>query len=159
MEPRIEILPQKHLIGKSLKMSLSNNKTFHLWSSFMPYKNTIENTVGSDLYSMQIYDALYFKNFNPNTEFTKWAAIEVTGFTNAPNELERYIVKGGLYTVFLHKGTPQEFPKTMQFILGDWLPKSEYAIDNREHFELLGEKYKNNDPGSEEEVWIPIKKL
>jgi hypothetical protein len=25
------------------------------------------------------------------------------------------------------------------------------------HFEVLGDKYKNNDPSSEEEVWIPIK--
>lgn len=25
------------------------------------------------------------------------------------------------------------------------------------HFEVLGEKYKDNDPTSEEEIWIPIK--
>lgn len=32
-----------------------------------------------------------------------------------------------------------------------------YEIDFRPHFEILGEKYKNNDPGSEEEVWIPVR--
>lgn len=157
MEPRIEILPKKNLVGKSLKMSLSNNKTFDLWRSFMPYKNTIENVLEPHLYSMQIYDALYFKNFNPTTEFTKWAAVETTDFTNVPKGMQTHILKGGLYAVFLHKGTPQEMPKTMQFILGVWLPKSGYEIDDREHFELLGENYKNNDPNSEEEVWIPIK--
>jgi AraC family transcriptional regulator len=26
----------------------------------------------------------------------------------------------------------------------------------RPHMELLGEKYRNNDPHSEEEIWIPI---
>lgn len=26
------------------------------------------------------------------------------------------------------------------------------------HFEILGEKYKNNDPLSEEDIWIPIKR-
>ncbi len=38
------------------------------------------------------------------------------------------------------------------------LPNSEYELENRPHFEVLGEKYKNNDPNSEEEIWIPIKK-
>jgi len=30
-------------------------------------------------------------------------------------------------------------------------------LDNRPHFEVLGEKYKNGDPESEEEIWIPVK--
>jgi AraC family transcriptional regulator len=29
-------------------------------------------------------------------------------------------------------------------------------LDDRPHFEVLGEKYKNNDPTSEKEIWIPI---
>jgi AraC family transcriptional regulator len=48
-------------------------------------------------------------------------------------------------------------PKTFQYIFGTWLPNSEYVLDNRPHFEILGEKYKNDDPTSEEEIWIPIK--
>jgi predicted transcriptional regulator YdeE len=35
---------------------------------------------------------------------------------------------------------------------------TEKKIDNRPHFEVLGDKYKNNDPSSEEEIWIPIRK-
>jgi AraC family transcriptional regulator len=35
------------------------------------------------------------------------------------------------------------------------LPGSEYFLDNRPHFEVLGDKYKNNDPTSEEEIWKP----
>ena len=50
-----------------------------------------------------------------------------------------------------------EFSKTMQHIFTRWLPESNYRLDNRPHFEVLGERYKNNDPNSEEEVWIPIK--
>lgn len=29
-----------------------------------------------------------------------------------------------------------------------WLPNSDYLLDDRPHFELLGDKYKNNDPNS-----------
>jgi len=30
-------------------------------------------------------------------------------------------------------------------------------LDDRPHFEVLGDKYKNADPDSEEEIWIPIR--
>jgi AraC family transcriptional regulator len=30
-------------------------------------------------------------------------------------------------------------------------------LDNRPHFEILGEKYKQGSPDSEEEIWIPVK--
>jgi AraC family transcriptional regulator len=43
-----------------------------------------------------------------------------------------------------------------QYIYSTWLPASGYALDNRPHFELLGEKYKQGSPHSEEEIWIPI---
>ncbi|MGK2861531.1 MAG: GyrI-like domain-containing protein [Chitinophagaceae bacterium] len=43
------------------------------------------------------------------------------------------------------------------YIFNTWLPPSGYDLDNRPHFEILGEKYKNDDPLSEEEIWIPIK--
>ena len=49
------------------------------------------------------------------------------------------------------------FVKTLMFILNSWLPNSEFDIDNRPNFEVLGEKYKRTDPSSEEDIWIPIK--
>lgn len=158
-EPRIEILPEKKLVGKSLQMSLAKNTTPQLWRSFMTQKATIINTIGTDLYSIQVYNDLhYFKNFNPQTKFIKWASIEVDDFEKIPNGFNSFLINEGLYAVFLHKGLASEFHKTFQFIFGQWLPKSAYELDDRPHFELLGEKYKNNSPDSEEEVWIPIRK-
>lgn len=158
MQARIEILREKKLVGKSIIMSLANNKTNELWKWFMSERNQIKNTLGSDLYSMQIYDkSLDFKDFNQNTEFEKWAAIEVADFNTIPDKMGSYTLISGLYAVFVHKGPSNEFQKTFQFIFGQWLPSSEYNLDKRPHFEILGEKYKNNDPNSEEEVWIPIR--
>jgi AraC family transcriptional regulator len=37
------------------------------------------------------------------------------------------------------------------------VPASNYDLDDRPHFEILGDKYKNGDPNSEEDIWIPIK--
>ncbi len=160
MKSRIETLPAKLLVGKSVRISLSNNKTSNLWKDFMTHKSLVENGVGTDLYSVQIYDnQVYFEKFNPNTEFTKWAAIEVENHENIPFGFDSFILKSGLYAIFLHKGPSSDFPKTIQFIFGEWLPNSEYILDSRPHFEVLGANYKNNDPSSEEEIWIPIRKI
>jgi AraC family transcriptional regulator len=71
--------------------------------------------------------------------------------------MEPFTLKGGLYAVFLYKGAASAGSATFQYILGTWIPGSEYDLDDRPHFEILGEKYKNEDPSSEEELWIPIR--
>jgi AraC family transcriptional regulator len=158
MQPRIETLAEKKVVGKRIRTSLANNKTYELWQSFMPHRREIKNKVTTDLLSIQVYDPSFdMKDFTQETEFEKWAAVEVTDFDSIPNEMESYTITGGLYAVFLHIGAADTGPKTFQYIFGTWLPNSDYTLDNRAHFEVLGAKYKNNDPASEEEIWIPIK--
>ena len=62
-----------------------------------------------------------------------------------------------VYAVFVHKGAAGSGPEIFRYIFGKWLPESGYLPDKRPHFEILGEKYKNEDPDSEEEIWIPVK--
>jgi len=158
MIPIIKTLPEKKLIGKRIRMTFADNKTFELWKSFMPGRKEIRNNLTDELISMQVYDKSFdFSNFNQDITFEKWAAIEVSDFNSIPDEMESYILTGGLYAVFIHKGAAIQGPKTFQYIFGVWLPGSDFLIDNRPHFEILGEKYKHEDPTSEEEVWIPIK--
>jgi len=158
MQPRIYILPEKKLVGKRLKMSFSGNKTGELWRSFMAGRKEIKNNIGTELYSMQIYTPLFFDKFDINAEFEKWATIEVTDFDAVPDGMETFRLPGGLYAVFLYKGIASAASNTFQYIIGTWLPNSGFTLDNRPHFEILGEKYKNEDPDSEEEIWIPIKR-
>jgi len=156
MEPIIKILPEKKLIGKRLRMTLADNKTQELWKSFMPRRKEIKNNLTTELFSMQVYDnSVYFKNFDLNAPFEKWAAIEVPDFSAIPEGMESYILTGGLYAVFFYKGLSTD-TKIFEYIFGIWLPASEYIIDNRPHFEILGDNYKNYDPDSEEEIWIPV---
>jgi len=158
MNPEIKILPEKKLIGQRIETTLANNKTSELWKRFMPRRKDIKNNVSTDLFSMQVYERSFdFKNFNQDTIFERWAAIEVADFDAIPDEMEAYILTGGLYAVFIHIGAANTAPKTFQYIFGIWLPASEYLLDVRTHFEILGEKYMNDNPKSEEEVWIPIK--
>jgi AraC family transcriptional regulator len=155
MEPKIETLTEKKLAGLQMKMSLANNKTGELWRSFMPRRKEIQNSLTSDFISMQVYDRpVDFSDFNQ--EFEKWAVVEVTDFKNVPDGMETFTLEGGLYAVSHYKGSSMD-TRIFQYIFGTWLPNSVYILDNRPHFEVLGSKYKNNDPESEEDIWISIK--
>lgn len=159
MEPRIEILAPKLLVGKRITMSFANNRTAELWGSFMPRRREVVNIVGSDLYSVQVYGADFsFMQFNPNVFFEKWAAIEVNDSGTIPEGLELFKLTGGQYAVFSYKGAASQGGKMFEYIFTEWLPSSPFLLDSRPHFEKLGEKYKNEHPDSEEEIWIPIKR-
>ena len=123
----------------------------------MPRRKEIKNNLTSELISMQVYDKpVDAGKFNPAATFEKWAVIEVPDFETIPEGMETFILLGGLYAVFVHKGAASAGAKTFQYIFGTWLPASGYVLDHRPHFEILGEKYKNDDPDSKEEIWIPI---
>ncbi len=113
--------------------------------------------LSTDLISLQIYDKSFFDNFNPNTEFEKWALVEVSDFDHIPESMEAFNLQSGMYAIFLHKNATSTPEKTFGYIYGVWIPNSEYELDDRPYFEVLGEKYKHNDVNSEEEIWIPIK--
>jgi AraC family transcriptional regulator len=157
MEAQIKILTEKKLIGKHINMSFMENKTFQLWSSFMPERKEIKNAVDSNLYSLEVFPQGYFDNFDADRTFEKWAAVEVKNFDTIPSEMESLIIPTGIYAVFMHRGPATEGYKTYHTIFTEWLPNSEYTVDDRPHFAVMDERYKKDEPDSEEEIWIPIK--
>jgi AraC family transcriptional regulator len=105
---------------------------------------------------MQVHDSK-IELQNPDVEFEKWAAAEVTDFGHVPEGMETFELQGGLYAVFLHRGPASTGEKTFRYIIEEWLPKSDYVSDIRPHFEIIGIKYKNESIDSEEEIFIPVK--
>jgi len=157
MEPRIEDIPEKKLIGNRIRMTLVADRTVELWGNFMTRRGQIKNKTGPELYSIRVYDPVYFNNINPEIEFDKWAAIEVTEFDKIPAGMETITING-LYAVFLYIGVASEGINLFRYIFHTWLPKSGFVLDDRPHFEIMGDKYKHDDPVSEEEFWIPLKR-
>ena len=158
MQPKIVDIADRKLIGMRIKTSLSENKTFELWRKFKPRVKEITGRMTTDFYSVQVYgEDFNVENPTPNTMFEKWAAVEVSNFENVPHEMESYTLASGKYAVFIHKGTPNDFPQTAEFIFGKWLPNSKYELNNCPHFEILSDQYKPDDPNAEEQIWIPIK--
>jgi AraC family transcriptional regulator len=159
MQPQITILSAKKLVGNKLKMSVINDRTMELWQSFMPRRKEITNVENNFLYSVQVFESeKYFDQFSPEIEFEKWATVEVAEFTNIPENMEMLEIPEGDYAVFNYKGPANAALPFFQYIFQDWIPESEYSVDNRPHFALMGEKYRGNNPDSEEEIWVPVKK-
>ena len=156
LQPRIETLKEKKMVGKKIEMSFANNETIELWRNFVPRLDEIHNRIGPELYSLEVYDDRFFSSFDLANKFEKWAAVEVKDFQSVPDGMQTLVVPGGLYAVFIYKGLQSEGAKAYNFIFQDWLPASNYLLDNRPHFAVMGEKYKMNDPSSEEEIWIPV---
>lgn len=158
MEHRIENLAEKKLIGMSIEMSFSENKTSELWRAFMPVKNKVPNRVNTNHYSLQQYTG----NNNPmlhglNKPFTKWALVEVDNHDIVPDGMSAYTLPEGMYAVFKHKGTAPAAMPLINYIFSEWVNTSEYELDTRPHFEILPEGYNPMDPEAEEEFWIPVK--
>jgi len=162
MTPRIENISDKKMVGMRINLTMAENreKTVQLWRSFGPRKKEIANRLSTDMFSIQIFsNNQVCDDINENTSFEKWAAVEVLDFDQIPSMMETYILAGGLYVVFIHKGTPETFYSTSKYIYNIWLPQSCYEIDNkRAHFDIMGKNYNPNDINSMEEIWIPIKR-
>lgn len=155
MNPQIQTLTSKKLVGMRMRMSLSTNRTGELWRNFMHRRREIRNHLNSEMLSMQVY-LQPIELGNMNQEFDKWAAIEVTDFNRIPEGMESFELMDGLYAVFRYRGSSTD-TRIFRDIYGTWLPHSGFLLDARPHFEILGDKYKNADPNSEEDIWIPVK--
>jgi AraC family transcriptional regulator len=157
MLPHIRQIEPIKIIGLRQSMNFANNTTHELWKSFMPRLKDVRDKVPANRISLQHYPEGFFREFNPNAVFEKWAGVEITGFTNVPEGMETYTIPAGLYAVFHYKGNSNNAPAVFRYILADWLPQSGYTLDIRPHFEILGDKYKNGADDSEEDIYIPVK--
>jgi len=156
MTPKIVTAQERKLVGKRRAMSLTENKTYELWKNFRSEDSRINNRLGKNYFSVQNFPSDYFRKFDPQTVFEKWAAVEVSKDYKVPEGFESLTLPAGLYAVFHYVGSSVDAENIFQFIYGTWLPESGFQLDSRPHFEVLGEKYKNGDPSSEEDIWIPI---
>lgn len=152
----IKSLLPKTLAGFHLNMSLATNRTAELWRSFMPIGAQL-SPINSLKYSLECYPMGYFEQFSATTEFEKWALVEIESNQVVDPPFERFRLEGGEYAVIHYRGLGGD-PSVYQWFYSEWLPQSGYLLDQRPHFEVLDERYKNGDPTSEEEIWIPIKR-
>lgn len=146
------------LIGMSSEMTRAQDQTAQLWRRFMPRRAEVTDRTSPDLISLQIYPQGPGQIADPQATFTKWAGAEVTADAAVPADMQSLDLPGGLYAVFEHQGPANDL-STVMYIFGEWLPaSSEYALDDRPHFERLPPGYSPMDPDAREEFWIPVRR-
>ena len=83
------------------------------------------------------------------------APVEISG------DVEKDVIEGGLYAIFLHKGAYDGLKDTYSAIFNQWLPGSDYKLRELPPFE----KYLNRDPrrtkseNLKTKIYIPITKI
>lgn len=154
---KIRNMEPKLLAGFRVSMSFAMNRTGELWKKFMQQRAKIAHGIGTDRYSVQVYQENFFDGLDETTLFEKWAAVEVSDDANLPADLEILHLPGGLHAVFHYKGSSANGDDVFRYIFTEWIPASGYALDHRPHFEVLGDQYRNGDDQSEEEIWIPVR--
>lgn len=153
----IENYPRTTLVGLQVNTSFAMNHTVGLWKRFMPMFMGLQSPK-TELYSIDVYPTGFFNDpFDPAREFVKWAAISFDSNLALPEEWETLIIPEGKYAVFHYVGNQLTAPEYYRNIYTKWIPEAGYVVDERPHFAVMGEKYKNGDPQSEEDIWIPIK--
>lgn len=151
MQPKILTLQEKKLVGMQSQMLVhQHDEIIKLWKKFMPRKHEIKNVLNQEFIALQNYT--HFGDFSK--PYNVWASVEVSEFIELPDEMEGFTIPEGTYAVFLHKG--MDAGKTYHRIMTEWLPNSGYIIDDRPHFQIMGEKYKNGSPDSEEDFYVPV---
>lgn len=159
INPEIISGKERKLVGVNITTTFSENKTKDMWQRFRPQAKDIAHRLGTHFVSVQEYKKGFDpRNMTPATKFKRWAAIEVDAIENIPNSMEFLIISAGKYAVFTYQGTIREFHKTARYFYEKWLPDSVFELDQRPHFEVLGEEYLGPmNPDSKEKIWVPIK--
>lgn len=160
MEHRIEIIEDRLVVGMKTNTSVLtiNDNTKALAQLFMPRRAEVTSRIGKHVFSIQNY-RIDYQPSDVNSEFEKWVGVEVKESVNLPEGMEAFVVLSGTYAVFSFKGAVSDFPKSRAYIFQEWLPNSEYQLDQKAHFEILSEDYSKDLQHIEEEIWIPIKKI
>jgi AraC family transcriptional regulator len=155
--PTLTTTPPRRLVGIRIQTTLAENRAAELWRRFRPRVAEIHNRLGADFFDVKRYGPeMTNGQFSPTTVFEKWAAVEVEGHADIPEGMQPLELPGGLYAVFVHHGPATAFARTYQYIFGTWLPTSGYRLDERPHFDVMGPRYRPDDPEATEEIWVPV---
>jgi AraC family transcriptional regulator len=151
MEPRIVSVPAFTVVGMKYRGKNEQNEIPQLWSQFGPRMGEIKHKVDRDI----AYGVM--GNYDENTgEFDYVAAIEVERADGIPTGMASWVVPEQTYAVFVC--TLPTIRETFQHVYETWLPQSGYQRGSDVEFEFYDADFDPQDPSSEMQIYIPIKK-
>ena len=153
MEPSIITRPAVKLVGIRNHYDDSDLSLPKLWSGFSPYRDQIPNRANNE--SFGIYEC--YKEDGDTVNFSYICSAAVTNFDDVPEGMITRELPEQLYAKFIHQGSISDLDKTLKYIWGSWLPKSDYEYEEKPDFELYPPNYNVMDPGCEMALHIPVR--
>ena len=152
MEPEIITRPAVKLVGIANEYDNRDLSLPKLWSGFRPYRDVIKNRTGDE--SFGLYEA--YEEDGEDVKFTYVCCAPVNNWDDVPEGMITRELPEQLYAKFIHKGSIADLDKTLKYIWGSWLPKSNYDYEEKPDFELYPPNYNVMDPNCQMAIHIPI---
>jgi AraC family transcriptional regulator len=120
------------------------------WQRFGPYIGTIPGQVGWTTYGVCC-------NTDDAGSFEYICGVEVSDFSDLPEELSRIRLPAQRYAVFSHRGHISTIRSTVYTIWNKWLPESGLAVADAPDFERYDDRFDPKSGSGVVEIWIPMK--
>ncbi len=154
MEPKIVELGAFTVVGLRYFGENKNQEVAQLWGEFNGKYNMVNHRkADSPFIGLCIMEPCTSDKFE--FEYVSGLMVDSTADMN-PSFVSRD-VPASKYAVFTHKGPLTTLMGTYQYIFGDWASKTEYKVDEHLNFEWYDDRFKDNDPTSEFDIYVPIK--
>ena len=157
MTPRIETLPPRLVIGieRPFISALSPKRNNHLviprlWQDFGPRIDSIPHRSGDLVFGCIFCDE------GEDASCRYLACVEVSSAVEVPKGMVSRELSGGRHAVFTHQGSMSGIDRTLGYVYGSWLPRSEHQLRPAPEIEIYGEKFHPDSPDSEMEFCLPI---
>ncbi|MDF9824741.1 AraC family transcriptional regulator [Breznakia sp. PF5-3] len=158
-KPKIMRVETFTTIGKNYQTSLLNNEIVNAWKDFISYIKKNITSIPIRSYALCNTDTPYYDE-KGDVLFSHQLSIDYSStYKNIPDTMEKRIVLGGRYAVFLHQGKVRDLVKTYEYIWGIWLLNNEEEFDeSRVDFEVYDERFLGTEHlESIVEIFIPLK--
>lgn len=149
--PRTENGRQLLIAGIGARYNCESSKAIpSQWQQFNPYAGHVSGQVGDVYYGVCC-------NSDDENNFDYIAGVEVTDFSDVPDEFSRVRLPAQKYLVFTHKDHISTIRSTMMTIWGKYLPESGHDVADAPNFERYGPEFDPRTGNGGLEIWIPIK--
>lgn len=120
------------------------------WQRFAQHIGHVPGQVGNVAYGV-------CANTDEDGNMEYVSGVEVSSFTDVPQELSRLRIPEKKYTVFTHRGHISGIGNTWNAIWNQWLPKSGRQADDAPDFERYDDRFDPKTGTGDVEIWIPLK--
>lgn len=152
--PRFEKRASFTVMGVQAKDALDEATMDKIRREFAELKDAVPKPVG-----IAEYGITYFgRDFDPNkrTGYYYLVGKEVESASVVPQGLTVHQVPDAYYAIFEHRGPATAADQTMDYIFGEWIPKSGYSAAMQDILVKYDERFKIESPESVMEIWVPL---